>query len=174
MSGEFELSPSVCICNKMLFMTTATKFAFATLACMAVAIADDIGVLRKMSENKFALLPGLPECATLAVQNGDPSKGPSVILLKGAAGCTIPWHWHTPAEQVMIVSGSAKVQMRDTGNAALLSPGGYAMMPSKHVHQFTCASACSAFVSSDAAFDIHYVDAKGSEIAPAEALAKKK
>jgi len=72
------------------------------------------------------------------------------------------------------VSGSAKVQMKDTGNAAVLGPGGYAMMPGKHVHQFTCASACSAFVASDAAFDIHYVDAGGSEISPAAALTKKK
>jgi len=155
-------------------MTNTTKVAFAMLTCMAVAMADDMGVLRKVTENKFAPLPGLPECATLAVQNGDPSKGPSVILLKGTAGCTIPWHWHTPTEQVMIVSGSAKVQMKDTGNAAVLGPGGYAMMPGKHVHQFTCASACSAFVASDAAFDIHYVDAGGSEISPAAALTKKK
>ncbi len=47
-------------------------------------------------------------------------------------------------------------------------------MPSKHVHQFTCASACSAFVSSDAAFDIHYVDASGAEISADAALTKKK
>jgi len=155
-------------------MTNTMKFAVATFTFLSIAIADDMGVMRKMSENKFAPLPGLPECATLAVQSGDPSKGPSVILLKGPAGCMIPWHWHTPTEQVMVVSGSAKVQMKDTGNAAVLGPGSYAMMPSKHVHQFTCASACSAFVASDAAFDIHYVDAKGSEISPAEALPKKK
>jgi hypothetical protein len=48
------------------------------------------------------------------------------------------------------------------------------MMPSKHVHQFTCTSACSAFVSSDAAFDIHYVDASGAKISPDAALTKKK
>src|SRR5262245_63075437 len=54
-----------------------------------------------------------------------------------------------PTEQVMIVSGSAKVEMKDTGKTAILGPGGFAMMPSKHVHQFTCTSACSAFVSSN-------------------------
>jgi hypothetical protein len=43
----------------------------------------------------------------------DPSKGPSVIAFKGAAGCLIPWHWHTPTEQVMIVSGSMKLEMKD-------------------------------------------------------------
>ena len=73
----------------------------------------------------------------------------------------------------MIVSGSAKVEMRG-GSSSTLGPGGYAMMPSKHVHQFTCTSACTAFVSSDAAFDIHYVDTDGKEIPPDTALAKKK
>lgn len=64
--------------------------------------------------------------------------------------------------------------MKDGGKTAVLGPGGYGMMPSKHVHQFTCTSACSAFVSSDAAFDIHYVDASGAEISPDAALTKKK
>jgi quercetin dioxygenase-like cupin family protein len=96
-----------------------------------------------------------------------------VILIKGKAGCVVPWHWHTPTEHVMIVSGSAKVEMKDNGSSALLGPGGYAMMPSKHVHQFTCSSACSAFIHSDGAFDIHYVNADGGEVSPDEALKKK-
>jgi quercetin dioxygenase-like cupin family protein len=149
------------------------KVTIAAVSCIFAAFADDMGVARKLSENKFAPLPGLPACATLAVESGDPSKGASVILLKGPAGCVIPWHWHTPTEQVMIVSGSAKVGMKDSGQTSSLGPGGFAMMPSKHVHQFTCASACSAFVSSDTAFDIHYVDAKGGEISPEAALKKK-
>jgi quercetin dioxygenase-like cupin family protein len=149
------------------------KVALCVLACVVIVRADDMGVLRKMAENKFELMAGLPQCVTMAVESGDPSKGASVIVFKGTAGCLIPWHWHTPTEQVMIVTGSAKIEMKDTGKAAVLGPGGYAMMPSKHVHQFTCASACSAFVSSDAAFDIHYVDGSGAEISFDAALAKK-
>jgi quercetin dioxygenase-like cupin family protein len=150
------------------------KLVLAALACTLIARADDMVVLRKMAENKFAPMAGLPQCVSMAVESGDPSKGPSVIVFKGPAGCLIPWHWHTPTEQVMIVTGSAKLQMKDGGKTAVLGPGGYAMMPSKHVHQFTCASACSAFVISDAAFDIHYVDASGAEISADAALTKKK
>ena len=149
------------------------KFAAVLFACLFVAKADDMGVLRKLSENKLSPMAGLPSCVTMAVESGDPSKGSSVIVFKGTSGCSISWHWHTPTEHVMIVSGSAKVEMRG-GSSAILGPGGYAMMPSKHVHQFTCTSACTAFVSSDAAFDIHYVDADGKEIPPDTALAKKK
>ena len=148
------------------------RLSLCLLAFTFIASAADMGVLRKMSENKFEPLPGLPKCVVTAVESGDPSKGASVIVFKATAGCLIPWHWHTPNEHVMIVSGSAKVEMKD-GKAAVLGPGGYAMMPGKHVHQFTCTSACSAFVSSDAAFDIHYVNASGAEISPDAALAKK-
>jgi len=150
------------------------RFVLSVLVCIFIARADDMGVLRKMAENKLAPMAGLPQCVSMAVESGDPSKGASVIVFKGTAGCNIPWHWHTPTEQVMIVTGSAKIEMKDGGKTAVLGPGGYGMMPSKHVHQFTCTSACSAFVSSDAAFDIHYVDASGAEISPDAALTKKK
>jgi len=149
------------------------RFAVAFIACVVAIYAEDMGVVKKMSENTFAAMPGLPSCATAAVESGDPAKGASVMLGKGSAGCVVPWHWHTPIEHVMVVSGSAKVEMKD-GKSAVLGPGGYAMMPSKHVHQFTCTSACSFFVSSDAAFDVHYVDAGGQEISPEKALEKKK
>jgi len=73
----------------------------------------------------------------------------------------------------MMVSGSAKIEMKG-GSTATIGPGGYAKMPSKHVHQFTCTSACTGFVSSDRAFDIHYVDTSGKEIAPDTVLTTKK
>jgi quercetin dioxygenase-like cupin family protein len=97
-----------------------------------------------------------------------------VIVFKATSGCVIPWHWHTPAEHVIILKGSAKMEMKDGGKGVVLTAGGYAMLPSKHVHQFTCTAACTAFVTSDTAFDIHYVDSEGKEIAPDLALAKKK
>ena len=149
------------------------RFAAVIIACLFIAHAQEMGVLRKLSENKLAPMAGLPACITMAVESGDPSKGPSVIVFKGKSGCLIPWHWHTPTEHVMIVRGSAKVEMKG-GSSAILGPGGYVLMPSKHHHQFTCTSACSAFVTSDGAFDIHYVDANGKELSPDAALAKKK
>jgi quercetin dioxygenase-like cupin family protein len=129
--------------------------------------------VRKFSENKFASLPVLPPCNTAAVQNGDPSKGPSVIAFKATSGCPIPWHWHTPTEHVMLVSGKAKIEMRG-GSTSMMGPGSYAMMPGKHVHQFTCESACTGFVYSDGAFDIHYVDASGKEIPIESVIGEKK
>ena len=121
---------------------------------------------------KFTNMPGLPTCSTLSVLNGDPSKGGSVILVKTATGCVVPWHWHTPTEQLMILSGRGKAEMKD-GAPVSLHAGDYLSMPSKGVHQFTCVSACTFFLSSDGVFDIHYVDASGKEISPDEALKSK-
>jgi len=131
--------------------------------------ADTQAVTANAAGMKFVNFPGLPACATGAVESGDPMHGASVILLKATAGCKIPWHWHTPNEQVMIASGAGKVEMKDA-KPALLRAGGYALMPSRHVHQFSCVGPCMAFVSSDGIFDIHYVDKDGKEISPDQAL----
>lgn len=152
------------------------KYAALLVSCLvaAHAMADEMGMMRKMSDNKFMSAPGLPSCVEQAVQSGDPATGPSILLFKGKAGCRIPWHWHTPTENVMLVSGTAKIEMKDSGKAATLGAGGFATTQSKHVHQFQCKTACVGFVSSDAAFDIHYVDSAGNEITPEVALAKHK
>ncbi|MBI3902900.1 MAG: cupin domain-containing protein [Nitrosomonadales bacterium] len=126
-------------------------------------------IARNMSEMKFGELPGLPTCAQGSVQSGDPGKGPSIILAKLTRGCTIPWHWHTATENVMLAGGAGRLEMKD-GKPHTLKAGGFAMLPSHHIHQFHCENNCALFIYSDAAFDIHYVNAKGSEFPPGEAL----
>jgi quercetin dioxygenase-like cupin family protein len=127
------------------------------------------GVARNTAELTFVNFPGLPTCATGAVQSGNPAEGGSIIFARLQPGCAVPWHWHTPTETLMIVSGTAHAQMKD-GKPTVLRAGGFAVMPSKHVHQFRCSTACSLYIHSDAAFDLHYVDGQGNEMAAADAL----
>lgn len=124
---------------------------------------------RNTASMKFINFPGFPTCAPGSVQSGDPSKGPSIILAKLSAGCVVPWHWHTPTEQLMLVSGSARIEPKD-GKPTTLRAGAFALMPPHHVHQFKCLTACVMYVHSDAAFDIHYVDENGAEISPENAV----
>jgi mannose-6-phosphate isomerase-like protein (cupin superfamily) len=124
---------------------------------------------RNVTAMKLTTIPGLPTCVKGSVENGDPTKGPSIIFAEIPTGCQIPWHWHTPNEHLMIVSGAARVEMKD-GAPVTLEAGGFALMPSQHVHQFRCERACQLYIYADAAFDIHYVDAQGNEIAPPDAL----
>lgn len=147
------------------FAVTAGLMAVVALS---VAAQDKPGVTTAAG-SKFGNLPGLPTCATLSVQRGDPTKGAAVILSKATAGCKVPWHWHTAAENLMIVSGKAKLEMRETA-ASSVGPGDYIYLPGKHQHEFTCTSACTFFIATEGAFDIHYVDKDGKEIPPDQAL----
>ena len=143
----------------------------AVLATPGLAPAQEPAGMttRNVAEMQFVTFPGMPTCAAGAVQKGDPTQGPTFIYSKVATGCVFPWHWHTPNEHLMIVSGTAQLEMKG-GRTVTLEAGGFAVMPSKHLHQFTCKKECTLFVFSDAAFDMHYVDSEGREIPAADAL----
>jgi quercetin dioxygenase-like cupin family protein len=143
----------------------------AGVALTPALAQDNMGYV-PMAKAKFGNLPVLPKCATIAVVSGDPSKEAAVIMAKTAAGCVIPWHWHTASEELMFVSGSAKVDMKE-GAPARMHAGDYLHLPAKNVHQFSCVAACTFFLVTDGAFDIHYVGASGKEISMDEALKAK-
>ncbi len=150
-------------------------FGFALLVALLVTSAaaqNDNGMaFAAASKSKFINLPNLPSCMTVAIQRGDPSKGPSVLLLKLQAGCTVPWHWHTVGEGLMIVSGTGKAEMKD-GQPAAMQKGDYVYLPGKMVHQFVATSPVLMFDVPDGAFDIHYVDQAGNEIPLGDAIKK--
>jgi quercetin dioxygenase-like cupin family protein len=159
-------------------MFTHWKFPLPALGAALLAGASGLALAQEAmhpmakntNEMKFENFPNLPDCTTGSVQQGDPTKGPSFILVKSATGCVIPWHWHTANEQLMIVSGDAKFDVKDAPSITLHA-GGFSMLPAKHVHRFSCVKACMLYVYSDAPFDIHYVDAQGKEV-PAEQVLK--
>jgi quercetin dioxygenase-like cupin family protein len=124
---------------------------------------------RNLADVTFAPVPGLPTCASGAVQTGNPAQGATIVLAKVEAGCVIPWHWHPSNEHLMLVSGAARLEMKDAAPFTLRA-GGFALMPATHVHQFTCQQACVLYVYSDAAFATHYVNAQGTELTAADAL----
>jgi quercetin dioxygenase-like cupin family protein len=121
------------------------------------------------SKSKFVNMPNLPTCVMVALERGDPSKGPSVLLLKFKPGCTIPWHWHTAGESLIIVSGSGMMQMKD-GQAMPARQGDYVYLPGKNVHTFSSTSAVLLYDMPDGPFDIHYVNSAGSEIPLSDAV----
>ncbi len=154
--------------NRLLFMGMCLAVIF--LVSGVASAQEMVGQAgTNMAAMKFMTVPPVPTCARAAVASGDPTKGASVLLLKATPGCVIPWHWHTPNEYVMVVSGAASLQMKDD-KAVTLTSGAFALMPSHHAHHFKCLRACSIYIYSDAAFDIHYVDKQGNELTPADAL----
>ncbi len=143
------------------------------VAVAALARADNKPAATNVSDMKFVNAPALPTCFTMAVQTGDPMTTQFIAATRVKAGCQIPWHWHSASENLMVVSGSAHVGMRDERGAVMaktVTAGAFVMMPAKHVHEFRCEKACEIYLYSDGKFDIHYVDPKGNELQPAEAL----
>jgi quercetin dioxygenase-like cupin family protein len=154
------------------FAVILTAFAAVLVPSnLSAQTADDNVIVATAAAAKFGTAANAPDCFTISVERGDPSKGASVILAKFAPGCVAPFHWHTPSETVMIVSGALEIQMK--GDKPLVARrGDFAYMPPKHVHRATCTGGapCLVFLTSDAAFDIHWVDADGNEIPLAAAL----
>ena len=151
----------------------ALLVGFVGAALAAEGAAMPMAVAKNLNEQKFEPFPGTPACLTGTALAGEPAKGPALFEVKFTTGCTVPWHWHTPDEHVMLVSGIGRMEMKDS-KPVTLHAGAYAMMPGHHAHQFTCVSACVMFLRSDGVFDTHYINADGKEIPPEEALAKKK
>ncbi|HYF01478.1 MAG TPA: cupin domain-containing protein [Planctomycetota bacterium] len=93
-------------------------------------------VLVKASETQWADHPFI-KGARLAVQSGDPAKGPSVLLMKFPKGMTIPPHTHTSDETVTVVSGRAVLgqgESVDLSKGTEVGPGSYAFIPGKAPH----------------------------------------
>jgi quercetin dioxygenase-like cupin family protein len=154
------------------FFVVLVAVSIIGAAHLAAQGTEDKPIVAAASTAKFGTIPNAPECFTVAVERGDPTKGPSVILARFAPGCVAPFHWHTPSETAMVVSGSLQVQMK--GDSAFVGHhSDFVYFPAHHVHRATClgTTPCMVFLSSDAAFDIHWVDAAGQEI-PLEAAMK--
>jgi quercetin dioxygenase-like cupin family protein len=147
--------------NAISVKTTRFVLCFAPLAMFLVAAvasspaqAPHQGVVIPLSSAKL-VSDGEPTCLKVARENGDPDTGPSTFLLEATPGCVVPAHYHTAEEQLIVVRGDVLTGM-DGMSEKILGPGGFAMMPSKAMHWFTCQSKspCLMFVTFDRTYDI--------------------
>ena len=101
------------------------------------------------------------KCLVDVLENGDPKTGPSTFLMKARPNCVVPAHYHTAEEQLLVVQGEVSTGMEGMSEM-VLGAGGFAMMPSKQVHWFTCTSkdSCLMFVTFDRKYDITWVKDK--------------
>jgi quercetin dioxygenase-like cupin family protein len=150
------------LCRRRLLVLPMLVFAAALAGAQETKLANLAGL-------KFTPVPGVTKCLSMSVVEGDPGKGPSTLVLRGTPGCDVPMHYHTANERVVLVTGSAYLQMQGQKEATLIKPGAYAMAPSKHPHHLTCTGGCQLYLFSNGTFDMHWVNAEGKEISLAEA-----
>ena len=98
--------------------------------------------------------PFMPKGCALAVLHGDPAKDNVDVFFKVPAKSTIPMHWHTSAERMVLVAGKLHVTYEGQ-KKAVLKRGTYAYGPAKHPHEGYCASAvpCVLFIAFESPLD---------------------
>jgi quercetin dioxygenase-like cupin family protein len=131
-----------------------------SLALTCAAQGPKTGVVRPLTEVKFPP-DDEPKCLQFSLENGDLKTGPSTAIMKASPNCVVAPHYHTAEEQLIIVRGEVATGMEGMGET-VLGPGGFALMPSKQVHWFTCTAKeeCLMFVTFDRAYDIVWVKQK--------------
>ena len=98
--------------------------------------------------------PFLPEGCAIAVLHGDPAKDNLDVFFKVPAKSTIPLHWHTSPERMVLISGELHVTY-DGQESSVLLPGSYAYGPARKPHLGTCESAdpCVLFIAFESPLD---------------------
>jgi quercetin dioxygenase-like cupin family protein len=131
-----------------------------TLLAAAVSLSSQEqhhGVVRPLADVKFEPDDDV-KCLDSTLENGDPAKGASTFILRAALDCKVPLHYHTAEEQLIVVRGDLETGMEGV-TPRVLQVGGFAMMPSREKHWFTCESkaGCLMFVTFDRTYDIFWV-----------------
>ena len=136
----------------------------ATLAAPLSAqnVGPDQPIARNADDSALAWGPCpdfMPAGCALTVLRGDPAKPNADVLLKVPAGSTLPQHWHTCAELMVLIAGELHVTFAGQ-RPAVLKPGTYAYGPAKRAHGGACVSAtpCTLFIAFEAPVDAIAVD----------------
>lgn len=98
----------------------------------------------------------MPQGTELTILHGDPSKKNADAFFKVQPKATIPTHWHTSAERMILVSGELHVTYEGQ-EKTILKAGNYAYGPAKLSHEAYCASEvpCVLFIAFEGPVDAH-------------------
>lgn len=101
----------------------------------------------------------MPDSCGLAVLQGDPKKRDTDVLFRMRGGTTVPHHWHTSTERMVLLAGEMKVDY-DGQAPVVVEPGDYAYGPPELPHTTYCQSEedCVLFISFDKPVDAFAVE----------------
>ena len=83
--------------------------------------------------------PFMPEGCNIAVLHGDPSKENADVLFRVNGKSSIPNHWHSSAERMVLLSGKMEVTYKGESTSTM-KLGNYAFGPAKKPHTAKCVS----------------------------------
>jgi quercetin dioxygenase-like cupin family protein len=128
------------------------------------ASAQEIHKVLKPDAIKWGASPRLPKGAQVAVIYGDPRKeGHYIILAKFPDGYSVPAHWHSQPENVIVISGTFNVGMGnklDKTKGEAIGPGGFFSSGAKMNHYAWATGDTLIQVTGMGPFDVTCVDPK--------------
>ena len=156
----------------LLRAATALELGVALTSTTAWASEGHEGVsgfLPDPTSANFQTAAGVPECTRFDVLRGDMAASSSTMMVRMDSGCVVPYQWHSPNEELIMLRGEIEAQFLG-GNVLNLANGAYLLIPTGKPHRFRCSSqeACVMFIAADTAFDIHFVDQDGKPISAEE------
>lgn len=123
--------------------------AFGTAYSQDYDAKDKAKVWKIDSESlKWGPCPGfMPDDCRITVLHGNPKKPNTDIFFKMQGNTTIPRHWHTSPERMVLVSGKMRVKY-DGQPWETVKEGNYAYGPSQRPHIAKCTSVepCVLFI----------------------------
>jgi quercetin dioxygenase-like cupin family protein len=138
---------------KVLQVVSSALLIFASPLTLAAEPA--LAFTFKDTQLKWGSCPDfIPKGCEIAVLHGDPAKENADVFFKVPANFTIPNHWHTSAERMVLVSGELHVTYEGQPTATLKS-GSYAYGPAKVPHKAVCGNGapCVLFIAFEAPVD---------------------
>jgi quercetin dioxygenase-like cupin family protein len=153
--------------DRFYLTSSALLAALAALPCAVAGTPAGPAMSAPAAHHAITPLKDAPfiqdedvKCLQSALETGNPDTGPSTFIMKAPVGCRVPAHFHSAQEQLIVIRGSVATGMKGAPTVTLTG-GGFAVMPGKAVHWFSCEGkeACLMVVSFDQKYDIVWVDA---------------
>ena len=100
-----------------------------------------------------------PDACQFAFIRGDPKKEAHDRMVRFKAGFTVPAHWHTSNEYVVMTKGAMKIAGEGSQEAGtVLKAGDYLFIPARSVHSVPSTEGCTFYLYVDGPDS--YMDAK--------------
>jgi quercetin dioxygenase-like cupin family protein len=142
---------------KLGAVASSTILILISTVALAEAPAYELALASRIDDTQLNWGPCpafIPEGCQIAVLHGAPANSNADVFFRVPADFTIPRHWHTSAERMILVAGELEVAY-DGQETITLKPGSYAYGPAKLPHKAYCAkgAACVLFIAFEAPID---------------------
>jgi quercetin dioxygenase-like cupin family protein len=121
----------------------------------AQTMPDVMAKAIKVDDIKWEPLEGGFEISILYT---NPKTQATYLVIRGPGNLHVPKHWHTANETITVLKGTFVVAHDGSNERTELSPGSFAYMPAKMIHEaWTKDQGATYFITVDGKWDVNFV-----------------